>query len=221
MKSIKRYANRKLYDTETSSYVTLEEISRMVKDGVEFRIIDNRSKKDLTSLTLAQILCEEEKRQTDFLPLQALKGLIRSSESFLQRRVRVPLAEMRERTQETVERLIGRGEEGDDLAMGSADFEDAAPAGGAADGVDAPEPAGGEPADLRFALRDFFEQVQHNLEELVHGVDEQVRSAFEGVSLLPDLQKELQLLNESVARLEARVMELEASVPTVEGEPER
>lgn len=102
MKIIKRYTNRKLYDTESSSYVTLDEIARMVKEGVEFSIIDNRSKRDLTSLTLAQILCEQEKKQSSFLPMQALKNLIRSGEDFFQRRVRAPLNEMRDRTQESL-----------------------------------------------------------------------------------------------------------------------
>lgn len=55
VKVIKRYTNRKLYDTVESRYVTLEEIGEMVKAGAEVRIIDNRTKEDLTSVTLAQI----------------------------------------------------------------------------------------------------------------------------------------------------------------------
>ena len=61
-KVIKRYANRKLYDTVESRYVTLEEIAEMVKAGAEVRIVDNRTKDDLTSVTLAQIIFEEERR---------------------------------------------------------------------------------------------------------------------------------------------------------------
>ena len=57
-KVIKRYANRKLYDTEQSTYVTLDEIEQMIKDGEELKIIDNKSKEDITHVTLAQILFE-------------------------------------------------------------------------------------------------------------------------------------------------------------------
>ena len=56
---IKRYANRKLYDTQHSRYVTLEQIAEMVREGEDVRIIDNTSKEDLTSVTLAQIILEE------------------------------------------------------------------------------------------------------------------------------------------------------------------
>ena len=57
-KVIKRYTNRKLYDTVESRYVTLDEIAQMIKAGAEVQIIDNRTKEDLTSVTLAQIIFE-------------------------------------------------------------------------------------------------------------------------------------------------------------------
>ena len=59
---IKRYANRKLYDTESSSYVTLHEIAGFVREGEDVQIIDNNSKEDITNVTLAQIIYEEEKK---------------------------------------------------------------------------------------------------------------------------------------------------------------
>ena len=62
VKTIKRYGNRKLYDTHQSRYVTLEEISRMVRSGEEIRVIDNKTQEDLTSVTLAQIMLEEVSR---------------------------------------------------------------------------------------------------------------------------------------------------------------
>ncbi len=58
---IKRYANRKLYDTHESRYVTLQQIATFVRDGQDVRIVDNRTKEDLTNVTLAQIIYEEEK----------------------------------------------------------------------------------------------------------------------------------------------------------------
>ena len=73
---IKRYANRKLYDTQDSRYVTLEQISEMIRVGENVRVMDNNSKEDLTSVTLAQIIFEEEKKKKSFLPLGALRKII-------------------------------------------------------------------------------------------------------------------------------------------------
>lgn len=58
---IKRYANRKLYDTCDSKYVTLDRIAELVRNGEEVKVLDNRSKQDLTKVTLAQIIYEEQK----------------------------------------------------------------------------------------------------------------------------------------------------------------
>src|SRR5881398_973945 len=89
-KVIKRYTNRKLYDTVESRYVTLDEIAEMIKGGAEVRIIDNRTKEDLTSVTLAQIIFEEEKKQSQ-MPLSMLREIIRhpgeSIQGFLQKEV--------------------------------------------------------------------------------------------------------------------------------------
>lgn len=78
-KVIKRYQNRKLYDTERSCYVTLNEIADLIKNGEDVKVIDNRTKRDLTSLTLAQIIFEEEKKRKKFLPLDLLRNIIQSS----------------------------------------------------------------------------------------------------------------------------------------------
>ena len=75
-KVIKRYTNRKLYDTVESRYVTLDEIAQMIKGGAEVKIVDNRSKEDLTSVTLAQIIFEEEKKRSQ-MPLGVLREIIR------------------------------------------------------------------------------------------------------------------------------------------------
>ncbi|MBN1282631.1 MAG: polyhydroxyalkanoate synthesis regulator DNA-binding domain-containing protein [Proteobacteria bacterium] len=75
-KIIKRYQNRKLYDTSDSCYVTLEDISEMIKQGDEVQIIDNTTKEDLTAVTLAQIIFEEQKRKTNVLPLGTFRQII-------------------------------------------------------------------------------------------------------------------------------------------------
>src|SRR6266511_2147716 len=74
---VKRYANRKLYDTQRSRYVTLEQIADMIRSGEDVKIVDNNSKEDLTAITLTQIIFEEEKKQS-FLPLSALRNIIQS-----------------------------------------------------------------------------------------------------------------------------------------------
>jgi polyhydroxyalkanoate synthesis repressor PhaR len=73
---IKRYSNRKLYDTKDSRYVTLLQIAEMVREGEEVQIIDNNTKDDLTEVTLAQIIYEEQKAHSRNVPLQTLKELI-------------------------------------------------------------------------------------------------------------------------------------------------
>lgn len=73
---IKRYSNRKLYDTRDSRYVTLPQVAEMIRGGEEVQIVDNKSKEDLTEVTLAQILFEEQKSHTRGVPLQTLKDLL-------------------------------------------------------------------------------------------------------------------------------------------------
>jgi polyhydroxyalkanoate synthesis repressor PhaR len=81
---IKRYGNRKLYDTEESRYVTLEAIAAFVKQGEEVRVVDNDSGEDLTAVTFAQIILEEERRKNSLLPLPILRGIIQQGEATLQ-----------------------------------------------------------------------------------------------------------------------------------------
>lgn len=78
MPQIKRYPNRKLYDTEAKRYVTLEQISQMIREGAEVSVVDHETGDDLTSLTLSQIILEMEKRQSGFLPQSLMTSLIRT-----------------------------------------------------------------------------------------------------------------------------------------------
>jgi polyhydroxyalkanoate synthesis repressor PhaR len=74
---IKRYSNRKLYDTQGSTYVTLLQIAQMIREGEEVQIIDNASKEDKTDVTLALIISEELRTKPRAVPLSTLKALIR------------------------------------------------------------------------------------------------------------------------------------------------
>jgi polyhydroxyalkanoate synthesis repressor PhaR len=73
---IKRYSNRKLYDTVDSRYVTLLQIAQLVRSGEDVQIIDNASKEDKTEVTLALIISEELKAQPRAVPLRTLRELI-------------------------------------------------------------------------------------------------------------------------------------------------
>jgi polyhydroxyalkanoate synthesis repressor PhaR len=74
---IKKYANRRLYNTASSSYVTLEHLSEMVKQGVDFVVYDAKSNEDITRTVLTQIIFEEESREgQNLLPIQFLRQLI-------------------------------------------------------------------------------------------------------------------------------------------------
>ncbi|WP_338465748.1 polyhydroxyalkanoate synthesis repressor PhaR [Novosphingobium sp. ZN18A2] len=73
---IKKYANRRLYNTSTSSYITLDHLAQMVKDNVDFKVIDAKSGNDLTHSILAQIIMEEESAGEQMLPTNFLRQLI-------------------------------------------------------------------------------------------------------------------------------------------------
>jgi polyhydroxyalkanoate synthesis repressor PhaR len=74
---IKKYANRRLYNTQTSSYVTLDHLCEMVKEGTEFEVRDARTGEDITRQVLAQIIFDEENKGQHLLPIQFLRQLIR------------------------------------------------------------------------------------------------------------------------------------------------
>lgn len=78
MPVIKRYPNRKLYDTEAKRYVTLDGVAGLIREGKEVTIIDHKTNEDLTALTLTQIIFEQEKKQSGFLPKSVLTGLVRT-----------------------------------------------------------------------------------------------------------------------------------------------
>ena len=73
---IKKYANRRLYNTETSSYVTLDTLAQMVKDDKEFSVFDAKTGEDITRQVLTHIIVEEESKGTNLLPISFLRHLI-------------------------------------------------------------------------------------------------------------------------------------------------
>jgi polyhydroxyalkanoate synthesis repressor PhaR len=116
MRIIKRYANRKLYDTNTKQYITLDEIAGLIQQGIEIQVLDNTSGEDLTTLTLSHIILEQEKKQKGFLPRSVLNALVEAGGkpiSSLRQRLESPLGFLRqvdEEIEERIQALIQRGE---------------------------------------------------------------------------------------------------------------
>ena len=88
MPQIKRYPNRKLYDTEAKRYVTLEEITEMIRADQDVHVTDHETGDDLTTLTLTQIILEQEKKASGFLPRSLLTSLIRTGGDTLEQVIR-------------------------------------------------------------------------------------------------------------------------------------
>jgi len=82
--TIKKYANRRLYNTATSSYVTLDHLCQMVKDGVEFQVFDAKTGEEITRAVLTQIIVEEEAKGQNLLPISFLRQVIRFYDDSLQ-----------------------------------------------------------------------------------------------------------------------------------------
>ena len=93
---IKRYANRKMYDTSRSCYVTLEEVAEMVREGHEVRVIDNTTKDDLTEVTLAQVLADSGRKRRGSVPLKGMMELITQGNAFLSKKVAEPVSRVKE-----------------------------------------------------------------------------------------------------------------------------
>jgi polyhydroxyalkanoate synthesis repressor PhaR len=74
--TIKKYANRRLYDTESSTYITLDRLAQMVREGRDFEVVDAKTGEDITRQVLTQIIVEEEAHGTTMLPINFLKQLI-------------------------------------------------------------------------------------------------------------------------------------------------
>ena len=189
---IKRYANRKLYDTQHSRYVTLEQISEMIRAGDDVKIIDNKSKEDLTSVTLAQIIFEEEKKRS-FMPLLAMRNIIQSGGGWF--------AEAQRR----VSSVLKRG----DAEPAPAEREPEEPeadddAGGDGEG----SPRRREGLVVLRELRHWVAEQQHALDDWQRRMDGRIRSAIEGISPFSAVHKDVKALADRIAELEAKLHEM-------------
>lgn len=119
---IKRYPNRKFYDTEEKRYITLDDISEKIRAGREVQVVDQSSGEEITSVVLTQIIFEQEKKQSGFVPRSVLTGLVQAG-GYTIGRMRSALSnplEMLKQIDEEIEtridQLINQGELAEDEA---------------------------------------------------------------------------------------------------------
>ncbi|HEY3595112.1 MAG TPA: polyhydroxyalkanoate synthesis regulator DNA-binding domain-containing protein [Polyangiaceae bacterium] len=184
---IKRYSNRKLYDTRDSRYVTLLQIAEMVRAGEDVQIIDNASKEDKTEVTLALIISEELKSQPRSVPLGTLRDLIHQRGEKL-------LSHLREGP---IGRLIpgvpGEGRPEGELDPAATPETTDVPAA-------APVPADGRPGGSDAPRTD-----GSALEQWRRVVDERIRTALVAFSPVRELQSRIDQLTKRVSDLEAEL----------------
>jgi len=203
---IKRYANRKLYDTRESCYVTLREVAEFVRHGEEVQIIDNRSKEDLTSITLAQIIYEQEREGGPFRSIRSLRDFIRDGKGRFQ--------EGRERLIESLKdgpvgKLIHR-EASDGADAAAAEDEPGSPgapeASAAASGEGESPAQGFGPSGEGEARRPGLSSPKEVFDELSRFADDRVKG------LAGAARHHVQTLQGEVRRLQARIEELEGKL---------
>ncbi|KFA93483.1 polyhydroxyalkanoate synthesis regulator DNA-binding domain-containing protein [Archangium violaceum] len=197
-KVIKRYTNRKLYDTVESRYVTLDEIAAMIKEGVEVQIVDNRTKEDLTSVTLAQIIFEEEKKRNR-MPLTVLREIIRhpgeSLTGFIQKEVTPRVVSIREEAESRLDKLLRR------------EKEDGTPEGAP---PPAEEPSKQDDDNAPGGPAELLKASQRALEDWQRKIDERVKHAVENLAgNLPALGRDMAVLTQRLEELEKKLDELE------------
>ena len=193
---IKRYGNRKLYDTSESRYITLDEIARLVRSGNDVKVVDNENGDDLTAITFAQIILEEEKWRSSLISLGLLRELVQHGED--------TLAQLRNRVEKGVEVIGTIGEKAgrrmQEIVSGSAG-EHAAP--GAA-------PA--SPGTATGHGKGFFDELiaapQRRLEALQRSIDERIKSSVGRIANHPVVQHEVQRIERSIKKLEERLARL-------------
>lgn len=194
---VKRYPNRKLYDTQESRYVTLDEVARLVRAGQNVCIVDHHSKQDLTSVTLAQIVYEEEKRKGGRRSVDALRELVEHGGERLLSSLRRPVDRLMQREQ--MRRETNGGRETKEVRRSGALEQIDIPGG---DYDDLPEDSGSAGAPKRSAVK----VPREMLEELHRRADEPMRA------LVARVTSHVQQLQSEVRRLQARIEALESAI---------
>ncbi|HEY3500689.1 MAG TPA: polyhydroxyalkanoate synthesis regulator DNA-binding domain-containing protein [Polyangiaceae bacterium] len=179
---IKRYSNRKLYDTKGSTYVTLLQIAEMIRQGEDVQIIDNATKEDKTDVTLALIISEELRTRPRAIPLSTLRALIRhGGERILSQLRGGPIG-----------RLIPNGVPGE----------------GGDPGLELPLDADSPPSDPEDDMNQSKEPragLRATLEHWQAVIDERIRAALPNFTAFRELEQEVRRLSERLGALEERL----------------
>lgn len=189
-RTIKRYSNRKLYDTRQSRYVTLLQIAEMVRAGEDVQIIDNATKEDKTDVTLALIISEELKARPRAIPLATLKALIRHRGGKL-------LTQLRE---SPIGRLMPRDEAGSDHESGP-ELAEGLTGHPAAHHL----PANNANSEESHVSKDQPGGLRRTLEQWQHTIDDRIRAVVPHFSTIQELQGEVQSLSKRLEELEKRL----------------
>ncbi len=198
---IKRYGNRKLYDTLESRYITLEEIARLVRSGSDVKVIDNENGDDLTTITFAQIILEEEKRRSSLLSLGLLRELIQHGEE--------TLATLRSSVDKGIEAIGSMGE------IAGRRMQEIVSGRGSAPSAEAPpidvtavDASNADDAHAKGFFDDLLSGPQRRLESLQRSIDERIKSSVGRITGHPAFQNEVRRIERSIKKLEERIARL-------------
>ncbi|HAN31205.1 MAG TPA: hypothetical protein DCQ06_06360 [Myxococcales bacterium] len=209
---IKRYANRKMYDTVRSCYVTLQEVATMVQAGQDVQVIDNKTKDDLTEVTLAQALIDSKRKKRSGVSLHEIKRILTSGSDYIQQHISDPVSRVQRDAERTVgkwrdetERTVGKWRDEAERTVGkwrSEEFE------GFEDGAQQ-----GENSSM----------LPQSAAELSRSVDASVRQLFikwaaakDNVSDNSVLAARIETLEQRIALLEQRLIDAEGTTQPAE-----
>jgi polyhydroxyalkanoate synthesis repressor PhaR len=177
---IKRYSNRKLYDTKGSSYVTLLQIAEMIREGEDVQIIDNATKEDKTDVTLALIISEELRTKPRGIPLSTLKALIRNKgERILTQLREGPIGKL----------MPVPGKEGEEAVSGVA-------------GVSSVSSIPPSREEDEMSQSKEGKGLRATLEQWQSTIDERIRAVLPNFAAFRDLEQEVKRLSERLENLE-------------------
>ncbi len=184
---IKKYQNRKLYDTKDSCYITLDEIAKLIKKGEDVTVIDNKTKNDVTSIILTQILVDQEKSQKSILPLSMLKSIIRDGRGslfdFIQRYVMQSFnseKESKDEAERYLDKLVSRGEI--------------------------------TKTESKTVLKELEGTSQQTFEELKKQIDSVITSTLRDISNLPALESNINNIYTKLEQIESRLSQYEKTL---------
>lgn len=182
MKIIKRYKNRKLYDTDASRYVTLSDINKMIKEGIDVKVVDNDTGEDITSLVMTQVIHTEEKKKR-FLPQDGLKWLLKHGEDAFAEFIN-NIQQIRKEAERQFQKFMKGGKGKDD---------------------DRTRHIGDVMSSYLKSIEEFQKKAEKNIENLLDRVGSLINLPREII----DIGKRIKKLEDEVKNLKRKIVELE------------